>query len=71
MGSVGGFEKGETPFLDRIKQHNKDYHRSLILSQRAAPVYLKLLVLIGVTGPMYKWVNRNQYKCWPEKETNV
>jgi hypothetical protein len=66
MGSVGEYEKGATPFLDRIKAHNDCYDQMLDACHAAVPLHLKLLAWIGVKQPSYNWQSRNQFKYWPD-----
>ena len=65
MGSIGEFEKGQVPFLDRIKAHNDQYHQVVNTCYRHAPFYLKLLARFGVKQPLYNWQVVNQHKYWP------
>jgi hypothetical protein len=65
MGSVGEFEKGQTPFLDRVKAHNDRYHRAMYACYDDAPFRLKLLAKLGIKQPLYDWQAANQHKYWP------
>jgi hypothetical protein len=64
MGSVGEHTKGATPFLDRIKDHNENYHQMILKCRANAPIHLKLLYIIGIKQPLYNWESRNQFRYW-------
>lgn len=64
MGSVGGYEKGETPFLDRIKQHNALHAESIRRCAEAAPLWMKIAAIFGWTNQLRRWQAENQHKYW-------
>ena len=64
MGSIDGHVKGETPFLDRIKVHNDNYHRMLDVCHEDAPLRLRILAILGIRQPLYRWERDNQFKYW-------
>ena len=62
MGSLGESEKGQTPFLDRIKRHNESYDRMISECRADAPIRLRLLAIFGISGPLYNWEAKNQHR---------
>jgi hypothetical protein len=70
VGSVGEHLKGETPFLERIKEHNRKHARMIALCVADAPLWMKMANKLGWSLPLYEWQAKNQYKYWEEEETS-
>ena len=58
MGSIDGYAKSRQPMLDRIRQHNDEHNRRVDGIARSAPLWRKLLFLIGLRRQFYRWEHR-------------
>ena len=68
MGSIGGFAKGQQPMLDRIKDHNNDFHLAIERRAKSASWWLKFLYWLGIHGPYQQWEHRQPLdRYWPKK----
>ena len=67
MGSVDEFEKGQTPFLDRVKEHNRRYQDSIERCARAAPLWVRWAARFGMVRPLYEWQIAHQHEYWGDE----
>ena len=58
MGSIGDHEKGATPFLERIKQHNDAHNAAVARMAAATPRWRRVLAAIGFERPLHEWQAR-------------
>ncbi len=56
MGSIGEFEKGQQPMLDRIKAHNTEYNKRVEIAWRAQPWWRMVAAVLA------DWLARIAYK---------
>jgi hypothetical protein len=62
MGSLGEHAKGETPFLDRIRQLNAEYNAAAIKRANSCPKWRRLLYCLGFREQYFRWFRTN---WWP------
>jgi len=51
MGSLLGYAKGEGPFMDRIRDHNRCHYYALSEIRRHVPVWRRLARVLGWCRP--------------------
>jgi hypothetical protein len=59
MGSLGEYEKGQQPMLDRIRQHNAEYNAQIRACANRAPLWRRVLCVIGFRDQYMRWWYRN------------
>jgi hypothetical protein len=62
MGSVGEHEKGATPFLDRIVEHNRRYANMIDRCAADVPLWRRIAAKCGWSAPAYRWQMKNQHR---------
>jgi hypothetical protein len=65
MGSFGDgdYGKADNPALSWVQRGIDRYNAATARRAAAAPIRLKLIAAIGLTGPYYKWQMREP--LWP------
>jgi hypothetical protein len=66
MGSVGEHVKGETPFLQLIKNHNAWHAEAIRRCAQAAPLWRKIAARLGWKQQLYRWQEINQHRFYWE-----